>query len=71
MLAVGAVAAVAMLLTGCLSADQTTDQNLINQARKSARVRTLGTDQAAARKAQAWSERMARTGVLEHTGGGG
>ena len=71
MLAVGAVAAVAMLLTGCLSADQTTDQNLVNQARSGARLRALSTDQAAARKAQAWSEHMARTGVLEHTGGGG
>ena len=67
-LAVAAVLAVA--LTGCLSNDQTQDVTLINQARKDNRAAAVTADTAAMTKAQAWSEHMARTGVLEHTGGG-
>ena len=69
-LAVAAVATAALLLTGCLSADQSADLDLINQARTSARLAKVGQHTAAADKAQAWSVHMARTGVLEHTGGG-
>lgn len=69
-LATMAVVAAAVLLTGCLSADQTTDVNLVNAARKDVRLAALNVDSAAASKAQGWSEHMAATGVLEHSGGG-
>ena len=71
-LRVAALALVALVaLSGCLSQAQTRDVTLINQARAAAGKRALGVHAAAASKAQAWSEHMARTGVLEHTGGGG
>ena len=62
--------AAALVLTGCLSADQQADLDLMNAARKSNRLTALNSDAAAASKAQAWSQSMARTGKLEHTGGG-
>lgn len=68
--AVAAVIAVGLLLTGCLSTDQSQDIDLVNASRKSARLGALNADYGASDKAQAWSEHMARTGVLEHTGGG-
>ena len=70
--AIGAavVVAVAVLLTGCLSADQSSDAAMVNKERTADHLATLGTHMAAATKAQAWSQHMARTGVLEHTGGG-
>lgn len=68
--ATAAIAATAMLLTSCLSTDQTADINLVNAARKNARLAALSTDNAASSKAQGWSQHMATTGVLEHTGGG-
>ena len=66
-----AVAALAVLaLSGCLSSSQNQDIGYINGARADAGKGALSADLAAANKAQAWSERMASTGVLEHTGGG-
>ena len=65
-----AVAAAVLLLAGCISADQQTDMDNVNSARRSARLATVKADSAAAAKAQAWAQHMARTGVLEHTGGG-
>ena len=66
-----AVAAVSVLaLSACLTSSQNQDITYINQARADARKSALSADIAAANKAQAWSERMAATGVLEHTGGG-
>lgn len=65
-----AIVATALLLTGCLSADQTKDIDLVNASRKSAKLRTLTADTTASAKAQSWSVHMSRTGVLEHTGGG-
>lgn len=65
-----ALVALMALLTGCLSADQQSDVDLVNAARRSSRLAALSVDSYAAGKAQAWSQHMARTGVLEHTGGG-
>jgi uncharacterized protein YkwD len=56
--------------TGCLSADQQNDVDLVNRERTANRLATLTVDQGAATKAQNWSAHMAATGVLEHTGGG-
>ena len=71
-LAAAALTAVigAVALTACLSDGQTKDMNLVNQARSANRVSAVTANQAAMDKAQAWSEHMVRTGVLEHTGGG-
>jgi len=70
--ALGAVSLLALmaLLTGCLSADQQSDIDMVNAARKSNRLAALSVDSYAATKAQGWSQHMARTGVLEHSGGG-
>lgn len=66
-----ATAVVAILaLAGCLSADQTTVTSQINGSRKDVRLAALSSDSAAMSKAQAWSEHMAGTGKLEHSGGG-
>ncbi|MFN8019878.1 MAG: CAP domain-containing protein, partial [Acidimicrobiales bacterium] len=65
-----AVAFATLLLAGCISANQQTDVDAVNSARRSARLATLKVDSAASSKAQAWAEHMARTGKLEHTGGG-
>ncbi len=67
---VAGAAALAVALTGCLSADQTQDMTLVNQARRANKVGQVTAHTAAMAKAQAWSDHMARTGVLEHTGGG-
>lgn len=65
-----AVAALAfMALTGW-SVDQNKDGDLINKYRRANRLTTLRGDALAMKKAQAWSQRMATTGRLEHTGGG-
>jgi uncharacterized protein YkwD len=60
----------ALLLAGCLSPDQQADLDLINAARKANGKAAVSPHMDAAKKAQAWSATMARTGVLEHTGGG-
>lgn len=59
-----------VVLTGCWSAAQGDDLSLINAYRRSRSAATLTGDAAAMNKAQAWSQHMASTGVLEHTGGG-
>ena len=67
--AVAAVAA-ALVLAGCLTADQQTVVDQVNASRSSSRLTALKADMTAASKAQKWSQHMASTGVLEHTGGG-
>ena len=64
------VAVAVVALSGCLSSSQNQDVTYINNTRAANGKGALSVDIAAANKAQAWSERMARTGVLEHTGGG-
>ena len=58
------------VLSGCLSANQTRMVDHINTSRRDARKGAVSANQAASDKAQAWAARMARTGVVEHTGGG-
>lgn len=71
-LAVGALALVAaLLLSSCWSANQTKELDLVNASRKGAGRTAVAGEAAAMRKAQAWSQHMADTGVVEHTGGGG
>lgn len=65
------VALCALLLAGCLSPDQQADLDLINAARKTNGKAALTAHIDAAKKAQAWSEQMARTGTLTHSGPGG
>lgn len=60
----------AILLAGCWGEAQQYDGDLVNGYRRSNGRATLAFDQAAMDKAQAWTEHMAWTGVLEHTGGG-
>lgn len=57
-------------LAGCWSNNQQADMDLVNSSRRSSGLRTLNGDSLAMDKAQAWSDYMARTGVLQHTGGG-
>lgn len=64
--AVGAI----IILSGCLSANQTKMVDLVNSSRGSVRASALRADEATSTKAQAWAAHMARTGVVEHTGGG-
>jgi uncharacterized protein YkwD len=67
--AAGALGAV-VVLAGCLSANQTKMVDHINRSRGDVRKPAVTANEAASAKAQAWAERMARTGVVEHTGGG-
>ena len=67
---IAAVGFAALALAGCLSADQGTVTDQVNASRQDARLAALNVDNAAMAKAQAWSEHMASTGVLEHSGGG-
>lgn len=60
----------AIVLTSCLTANQTRMVDLVNSSRRSSGKAAVTGDQAAASKAQKWAEHMARTGVVEHTGGG-
>ncbi|WP_421120549.1 CAP domain-containing protein [Aquihabitans daechungensis] len=69
-LTVTLVLAVVVLLAGCLSANQTKMVDLVNASRRNAGRPAVSANQAASDKAQAWAARMARTGVVEHTGGG-
>ena len=66
-----AVAAVGvLLLAGCYSSGQQQDLDLVNTYRRASSTPTVSADNAAMSKAQAWSQHMASTNVLEHTGGG-
>ncbi|MBX3284791.1 MAG: CAP domain-containing protein [Acidimicrobiales bacterium] len=67
-LAVAVVGALA--LAGCYSAGQQQDMDLVNSYRRANGAPAAAADAAAMAKAQAWSEHMAATGVMEHTGGG-
>jgi uncharacterized protein YkwD len=71
-LATGAAAALGaiILLSGCLSANQTKMVDLINASRRSARKPAVTANEQAATKAQKWAAHMASTGKVEHTGGG-
>lgn len=70
-LVAGALVAVsALVLSACWSANQGKVLDQINAARKANRAAAVSGNQQAMAKAQAWSEHMARTGRLEHTGGG-
>lgn len=67
-LAIAAVGALA--LAGCYSSGQQKDMDLVNAYRRTQGKGQLSGDSAAMSKAQAWSQHMASTNVLEHTGGG-
>jgi len=69
-----AVTAAAMLgaivvLAGCLTANQTKMVDLVNSSRRSSGLGALSANQQTTTKAQNWAAHMARTGVVEHTGG--
>ncbi len=67
--AVFAIAA-ALVLSSCWSAQQSSAMDAANGSRTQNGLAALSGDLAAMQKAQAWSDHMAATGVLEHTGGG-
>jgi len=69
-LSAGLVAVATVVLAACWSPAQGNDVALINSYRSSQRKAALTGDIAAMNKAQAWSQHMAATRVLEHTGGG-
>lgn len=69
--AAAAIAMCAVLLAGCLSPDQQADLDLINASRKANGKAALAAHAEAAKKAQAWSQQMARTGKLAHSGPNG
>lgn len=60
----------ALLLSACWSSNQNKDLDFINWSRGTNGLPAVNGDAALMRKAQAWSEHMSRTGVLEHSGGG-
>src|SRR4051794_3995691 len=69
--ALGALAArgAVAVLAGCLSANQTKMVARVNASRRSSGLGALAANEQTATKAQAWADHMARTGVVEHTGG--
>ena len=69
---VGALAAalLAFVALTVWSVDQNADGDLVNAFRRANRLSVVRGDALAMKKAQAWSNRMAATGRLEHTGGG-
>lgn len=60
----------ALVLAGCYSTGQQQDVDLVNAYRRANNTPSVSTDSAAMAKAQAWSQHMAATNVMEHTGGG-
>ncbi len=63
-----AVAAVmALVLSACLSADQSSATKALNADRTANRVQTLDTHQQAQAKAQAWADKLARENKLYHS----
>lgn len=66
----GAVTLAIVVLSGCLNASQTRMVDLVNASRRGTGRAAMVANQTAADKAQAWAAHMARTGVVEHTGGG-
>ena len=55
------------VLAGCISEDQVTVQQQINNLRTSVRVRTLIDYDMADTKAQAWAQKLANDGSLSHS----
>ena len=55
------------LLTGCLRSTQSQVLNELNADRAAHKLRTLGTQADAQRKAQAWAEKLARENKLYHS----
>lgn len=66
-----AVAVCALVLSACWSDNQEKDLGYVNQSRRANGKANLNGDSDLMARAQAWSENMARTGRLEHSGGGG
>lgn len=60
----------ALVLSACWSPNQHQGLDFVNWSRGTHGLRAVNADAAVMAKAQAWSERMARTGRLEHSGGG-
>lgn len=67
----GAAVTGAFVLSACWSPNQHKDLDFINWSRGTNGLHAVRGDSAVMAKAQAWSEHMARTGRLEHSGGGG
>jgi uncharacterized protein YkwD len=66
-----AIVLVAVLaLSSCWSADQGADIDQLNRDRAANGAAALAGDVQLMGKSQAWSDHMAATGVLEHSGGG-
>ncbi|NLD77359.1 MAG: CAP domain-containing protein [Acidimicrobiales bacterium] len=69
--ALAAVAVIgALTLSGCWGSTQHKELDFINWSRGTNGLAAVNGDSQLMAKAQAWSEHMARTGRLEHTGGG-
>jgi uncharacterized protein YkwD len=66
----GVAVVLAFALSACWSPNQQKALDFINWSRGTHGLPAVNADPALMRKAQAWSEHMARTGVLEHSGGG-
>ena len=65
-----ATAVAVLLLGGCTSSNQAKMVDLVNRSRSARHLAPVHANDQAMRKAQAWAAHMARTGVVEHTGGG-
>ncbi len=65
--AVATVLCALALLTGCLRSTQSQVLNELNADRSALKLRTLGTQADAQRKAQAWAEKLARENKLYHS----
>ncbi len=70
MVTVAGLAISALVLAGCWNADQDSELSLVNATRKANGLPALTGNLGVMNKAQAWSVHMARTGTMEHTGGG-
>lgn len=69
-IAVALAALSALVLAGCWSENQGKALDLVNSSRSANQRASLAGNVAVMDKAQAWSDRMAQTGRVEHTGGG-
>lgn len=65
--ALTAAALIALLLSACMSHEQTVTQDYMNWSRGTNGRATLPTHDALNAKAQSWAEHMARTGTLGHS----
>ena len=64
---VAVVAIMALVLSACLTADQSTATKALNADRTANGVPTLSTNQQAQAKAQAWANKLARENKLYHS----